>query len=347
VTFTVGATGTGLTYQWKKNGVDIGGQTSASFTITGAVAGDAADYTVTVSGTCSPAVTSNVAALTVDQAPVIGTQPTNQTVCSGSNVSFTVAATGVGLTYQWYRNGSIAISGATTNTLTINNATSSNAGQYHVVVNSSCGTTVTSNTVTLTVNTPPAITVQPGSLTACLASSVTFNVTATGTGLTYQWKKNGTDIPGAVSASYTISNVSNADLGSYTVVVSGICGSPVTSNAATLGVSATNTWLGVSNTDWNNAANWCAGVPTSTSVILIPGGTTFAPVLLGNADIKDLTIASGATITIGAGGALNVFGNVVNNGTVTATAGTLVFRGTTNQTIPTLTVGNIVMNGTV
>ncbi len=345
-TFTVVASGTGLSYQWKKDGTDIPGATSASFTITSAVAADAGSYTVVVSGTCAPSVTSNAAVLTVDQAPVIGTQPSSQTVCSGSNVTFTVSATGVGLTYQWYRNGTIAITGATSDTYTITGVTAGSAGQYHVVVNSSCGTTVTSSVATLTVNTPPAITVQPASQTACLASTVNFTVTATGTALTYQWQKNGVDIAGATSSTLSISNVSAADLGSYTVVVSGICGTPVTSSAATLAVSATNTWLGVANSDWNNAANWCAGVPTSTSVILIPSGTPFTATLLANGSVQDLTVGAGATLTIGAGGALNVYGNVVNNGTVTATAGALVFRGTTPQSIPALTAGHVVMNGT-
>lgn len=344
-TFTVAATGTGLTYQWQKNGVSIGGATSTTFTITGAAASDAASYTVIVTGTCGLTTTSNAAVLTVDQAPLIGTQPVSQTVCSGSNVTFSVSATGVGLTYQWYRNGTVAIAGATTDTYTITGATAANAGQYHVVVNSSCGTSVTSSTATLTVNTPPAITVQPASQTACLGSNVTFNVTATGSGLTYQWKKNGTDIAGATSSSLTISNVTAADLGAYTVVVTGVCGSPVTSSTANLAVSATNTWLGTANSDWNNATNWCAGIPTSASVILIPQGTPFSAILLGNGDVRDLTIQTGATLTIGAGGNLSIYGNVVNSGTITAGAGTVTFAGTTPQSIPALTAGYVVMNG--
>ena len=53
---------------------------------------------------------------------------------------------------------------------------------------------------------------------------VTFNVTATGEGLAYQWQHNGTAIPDATEASYTIASASAADNGTYTVTVSNAAG---------------------------------------------------------------------------------------------------------------------------
>jgi hypothetical protein len=62
---------------------------------------------------------------------------------------------------------------------------------------------------------------------------VTFSVTATGLNLSYQWRRNGVNIPGATSASFTIASVAETDVGSYDVVVTGACGA-VTSSVATL-----------------------------------------------------------------------------------------------------------------
>ncbi|MBI4558543.1 MAG: FG-GAP repeat protein, partial [Candidatus Hydrogenedentes bacterium] len=93
---------------------------------------------------------------------------------------------------------------------------------------------------------PPVITVQPVSKTVNVGQPVQFNVTATGAGpLGYQWKKNGTDIPGATGASYAIASAQHVDEGSYTGVVSN-SGGQVTSNAVTLSVNETPTDLGLS-----------------------------------------------------------------------------------------------------
>ena len=82
----------------------------------------------------------------------------------------------------------------------------------------------------------PAITTQPLSVTVTAGGSATFSVVATGTGVAYQWRFNGTAITGATSASYTLSNVAATHAGTYTVVVSNSVGS-ITSTAATLTVN--------------------------------------------------------------------------------------------------------------
>jgi hypothetical protein len=113
-----------------------------------------------------------------------GGQPQNQTKCVGDPVTFTVTASGPGstlFTYQW-RKGGADIPGATGTSYTINAVATSDAGFYDVVVSRPCGTSTTSNTATLTVNIPPAITSQPSSQTICEGGNITFSVGATGTG---------------------------------------------------------------------------------------------------------------------------------------------------------------------
>ena len=84
-----------------------------------------------------------------------------------------------------------------------------------------------------------AITTQPASQSVTAGQTATFSVAATGTGtLTYQWKKSGMAISGATSASYTTPPTTSSETGTqFTVVVSDGGGS-LTSNPATLTVTA-------------------------------------------------------------------------------------------------------------
>lgn len=149
VTFSVTATGTLPTYQWRKNGNDIPGANSSTFTIQSVASSDAANYTVYVANTAGNA-TSNIATLTVTiPAPTILTQPASTTVNAGSAATFTVAASSTGLSYQW-RKGTTNIPNATGASYTINTTTLADAGSYNVVVTNSAGT-ATSNNASLAV----------------------------------------------------------------------------------------------------------------------------------------------------------------------------------------------------
>ncbi|MDF2436226.1 MAG: carbohydrate-binding protein [Bacteroidota bacterium] len=89
-------------------------------------------------------------------------------------------------------------------------------------------------------NNAPTITMQPSNVTVSQGQNATFTVAASGaTPLSYQWKKNGVNISGANSASYTITNVQSSNAGQYSVYVSNAYGN-VTSNNATLTVTAFN-----------------------------------------------------------------------------------------------------------
>src|SRR6266550_3526378 len=173
-------------------------------------------------------------------APTITTQPVNQAVTAGQTATFTVVATGTApLSYQWQKNGA-NIAGAISASYTTAATTTSDSGaKFDVVVSNPAGT-VTSATVTLTVSAAaaaPTITTQPANQTVTAGQTATFTVVATGTApLNYQWQKNGVNIAGAISASYTTAATTTSDNGAqFTVVVSNGAGS-ITSNAATLTV---------------------------------------------------------------------------------------------------------------
>lgn len=84
----------------------------------------------------------------------------------------------------------------------------------------------------------PVITTQPASLTVNAGINVTMSVDANGTApLSYQWRKDGVNVPGATSASLTLGNAQISDAGNYTVVITNAYGS-VTSNVTVLTVTA-------------------------------------------------------------------------------------------------------------
>jgi hypothetical protein len=139
------------------------------------------------------------------------------------------------LSYQ-LRKGTVNISGATSSSYTIASVTTGDAGSYDVVVNGTCSSNVLSDAATLTVNTPVSIGTPPGNATVCEAQQTSLYVPATGTGLTYQWRKGTVNIGGATSSTYTIASATLADAGTYDVVVGGACG-PQTSPSATVTVN--------------------------------------------------------------------------------------------------------------
>ncbi|SDJ77060.1 T9SS type A sorting domain-containing protein [Flavobacterium noncentrifugens] len=202
----------------------------------------------------------------------------------------------------------------------------------------------------------PVITTHPVSQAVCTnaGTNVTFTVAATGDGLSYQWKKNGTNIPGATSTSYTITNVALSDLADYTAVVSNVGGN-VTSNTASLtSITATSTtWTGATNSDWNTASNWtCSVVPSTTISANIPVVGTVYPLLSSVTGIcKDLIVASGASVTVNDTGVLDIAGAINNSGVINTVNGTIAFLGTSAQTIPSNafqgnTIKNLIINNT-
>ncbi len=240
VTFSVTASGSPLpTYQWRKDGVNLSGATSASYTLTAVGTGNAGTYSVVATNSAG-SVTSNGATLTVYTAPVITTQPVSKTVTAGASVTFSVTASGSPLpTYQWRKDG-VNLTGATSASYTLTAVGTSNAGTYSVIATNAAGSATSSGAV-LTVNTVPVITTQPVSQIVTAGVSVTFTATASGSPApTYQWKLNGIALAGATGSTLSLTNVQAANAGSYTLVAANSAGS-ATSNAASLTVNAVST----------------------------------------------------------------------------------------------------------
>ncbi len=145
--FSITATATGaLSYQWRRNGVNLGGATAATLTVNPITAASFGTYSVLVTSptgsleSTSAQLLSTVAAAT---APVITQQPRGVTINAGGALILSVAATGTpALTYQWSANGA-TIAGATAPTLVLINAQAADSGIYTVTVRTSAGAVTT------------------------------------------------------------------------------------------------------------------------------------------------------------------------------------------------------------
>ncbi len=162
-------------------------------------------------------------------------EPADQSAFNGGTAAFTVSTFGSApVYYQWQRNGISltnggGISGANAATLSISNVSVSDAAVYTVVVSNTMNS-VTSEDAILEVNfSPPRITTQPASQMCVAGMTVTLTVTALADPpFSYQWQENGTNladggnISGSATSSLTLTNVTLANAGTYSVIVSNV-----------------------------------------------------------------------------------------------------------------------------
>ena len=297
--FNIAATGSNITYQWQvntgsgyspiSNGGIYSGATTSTLNITGVTAGMTGYLYRCVLGSapCS-GVLSTGATLTVNTLPAITTQPLNDTVCSGNNAAYTVAASGSNISYQWQvntgsgfvncTNGAL-YSGVTGTTLNITNVTVGMSGYlYQCVVTGSCSPVATTTSAVLFVSQSPSITGQPLNDTICAGGNGTFNIIALGGALSYQWQVNpgtgwvncvnGALYSGALTNLLTIT-AAPATMNAYSyrcVATSNSCSAAVTSNAA---VFVVNTAPNI--TTQPQPSTICQGANTSFSIVA--GGT--------------------------------------------------------------------------
>lgn len=149
VVFSVSASNASA-YQWTKNGANITGATTTSFTLTRVALADAGTYVVNVTNG-SGNTQSTAAMLTVAQsptAPVFTVQPTSLIASRGASIVLTADAGGVPApTLQW-RRGGVSIAGATGRSLLISSVGTTNIGVYTCIATNSVSS-VSSSSATI------------------------------------------------------------------------------------------------------------------------------------------------------------------------------------------------------
>jgi hypothetical protein len=186
-------------------------------------------------GTANPLTltldTNKVVIASFGSAPSVTIMPPSQTVLVGSNAVLNAIGAGLPpLNYQWLRDFT-PITSATNTSYTIYNAQPADQGAYRVIISNPYGT-ATSTVATITVVSPPSITLQPLSSTVAAGIRLQLIVGAAGTSpLSYQWFNGSGAVPGATDASYYFGPVQTNQAGSYYAVVTNPYGAATSSVA--------------------------------------------------------------------------------------------------------------------
>jgi hypothetical protein len=256
--------------------------------------------------------------------PTITSGPANRSVPAGSSVAFGVTAIGTPpLSYQWQFAGT-DIPGQTGTSLSLVDVQAANAGTYSVAVSNSYGYAMSNAVLTVT-PVAPRLTLQPTNQHVLINGTAIFSTAATGSEpFTYQWRLNGTNIPGGTDSILVLTGLQVSNSGPIQVVVSNAYGSATNREAVTLLVSAT---LVVA---WGNNFNGQIIVPfTLTNAVNIAagqmhnlalksdgtvigwgqnnGGDTVAPVGLSN--VTAIAAGWGHSMGLKSNGTVSVWGN--------------------------------------
>jgi len=287
VTFTASTTngGSSPVYQWKKNGIAVG--TNSSTYIYSPVNNDKIICVLTSNEICitgNPA-TSNQLTMTVNPSnPVsVSISPSGNNICAGTSVTFTATPTngGTSPSYQWKKNGEIVVASSRTYTYSPAN--------WDIITcvltsNISCpsGNPATSNTVTMTVNPilPVSVSISASANPVLSGTLVTFTAVPVsgGSSPVYQWFRNDT-ATGTNSSTYAYTPL-NGDIITCRLSSSESCtsGNPALSNSLTMTVTNIPETMNVSGLVSGTACY------NATQTIYVAGGAnTFLVQSGGNA----------------------------------------------------------------
>ncbi len=286
VTFTATPTNGGgsPSYQWVINGSNVG-TNSASYSNSSLADNDVVACILTSNATCVSPTTANSNTVTItvtgSVTPSVSIAPnTSNTICNGTNVSFTATPTNGGSSpsYQWKLNGSNIGS----NSATYSNSTLANTDSVICVMTSSnsCAspTTSTSNQVNMIVNanvTPSVSIASSSSNTICSGTSVTFTATPTNGGgsPSYQWKLNGSNA-GTNNVTYSNSALANNDTVICTMTSNAICATSSTANSGAIAMVVNPNVTPTVNIAANTGNTVCTGTNITFTATPINGGSS-------------------------------------------------------------------------
>lgn len=301
-----------LTYHWYRNGAAVPGATSSSWTTSALSNNDSIWVVVHSSTPCATpdSVLSNVLHINIDSVvvPVATVSASALQYCAGSSFidTFSAAVTGGGATpaYQWYRNG-VPVAGATSSIWTT--SVLSDQDSVWVVVHSSLACAAPDSAVSRPVHigilsgAPPTVAISATAYSYCSGGTFidTFTATATGTGLSYRWYRNGVAVPGATLATWRTAALANNDSVWVVVRSSAPCAIPdsAISSKIHITIGSAAPAVTVSASAWT----YCAGSTFIDTFWALSGSTSAVLTYTwyrNNTPVPGATAASWSTSTL-------------------------------------------------
>lgn len=290
-------------------------------------------YSGNISLTACQAVTKTIPITgTVYPAKPAITQGATATVCQNGTLNLSVPSL-AGYTYAWSNGSSGASIAYPTSTAGINNITVTST---HTASGLSSAVSEGIEVAVYALPSTPLLSAA-NNAELCAGSVVSITNTVACPTCAYAWSDASTGttrtvLVGSNNLSVASTNPNSCVANSAAITVTGL---------------VSGTWL-ASSSEWSNANNWCGGVPTATTDLIIRSNSTTVPTVVTPTSVcRSLTIGTGKTVNINNGGKLTLFGNLSGAGQLAGASGSeLELNGVSAQSIGKVAVGSLTVNNT-
>ncbi len=214
-----------LSYQWRRNGIEIAGATNAALVVANLNASATGEYAVVVENFAGRTVSAATPLDFQEPIPLILGLADQRVPVGGTAQFWVVLAWEGSFRYRWLFNNA-ALPGATNATLQLNGVTGARSGEYALEI--SAGALSLTTRARLIVEEGPVLVSPPLSLTVAVGGTARLEVSVSGAGpLGYQWRLDGVDLSGADGPVLLLESIQARQAGAYTVVVGNPSGAVV------------------------------------------------------------------------------------------------------------------------